>query len=142
MRKRTRTAKTQSLASHLHRYGLQEHASFSVSARSDAHLRAKLRISKRDLPRLQCWKAGQACEEGPVVALFSTGDSSEPVSLNCAETMLVLLQPPTDAAEAGAAAPAPAPEWEKLVIVAHTAYTGGMHVSGIIHRSLVWLEWD
>jgi hypothetical protein len=35
-----------------------------------------------------------------------------------------------------------APEWEKLVIVAHTAYTGGMHVSGIIHRSLVWLEWD
>jgi len=56
--------------------------------------------------------------------------------------MLVLMQPPTDTAEAGTAAPAPAPEWEKLVIVTHTAYTGGMHVSGIIHRSLVWLEWD
>lgn len=62
-------------------------------------MRAKLRISKRDLPRLQCWKAGQACEEGPVVALFSTGDSSEPVSLDCAETLLVLLQSPIDAAE-------------------------------------------
>ena len=39
-------------------------------------------------------------------------------------------------------APAEALRWRKLVVVAHSAYTGGMRVSGIMHRALVWLEWE
>ncbi len=123
------------LASRLHRYGLQESEGVSLPATSDAHVGAKLRVCKHDLLRLQCRQAGRACAEGPIVALFSTGDRSEPVSLASAETMRVLLPP-----QAG---PRGAPvEWDKLVVVAHAQYTGGMHVSGIIHRALVWLEWE
>jgi len=94
------------------------------------------------LPRrlLEGRKAGRACAEGPIVALFSTGGSSEPVSLGRSETMRVLLPQQRDGRSA--AAPVDTAEWEKLVVVAHLQYTGGMCVSGIICRALVWLEWE
>ena len=156
MRRRSRGRKP--VASRLHRYGLQEREGVSMQATSDAHVGASLRVSRKDLLRLEGRKAGRACEEGPIVALFSTGGSSEAVSLASSETMRVRLQQDDDAQRGGRSAAAPvapqrgpvgpqrgpsdAAEWEKLVVVAHAQYTGGMRVSGIIHRALVWLEWE
>ena len=142
MRRRSRGRKP--VASRLHRYGLQEREGVSMQATSDAHVGASLRVSRKDLLRLEGRKAGRACEEGPIVALFSTGGSSEAVSLASSETMRVRLPQDDDAQRGGrsAAAPVDAAEWEKLVVVAHAQYTGGMRVSGIIHRALVWLEWE
>jgi hypothetical protein len=156
MRRRSRGRKP--VASRLHRYGLQEREGVSMQATSDAHVGASLRVSRKDLLRLEGRKAGRACEEGPIVALFSTGGSSEAVSLASSETMRVRLPQDDDAQRGGRSAAAPvapqrgpvgpqrgpsdAAEWEKLVVVAHAQYTGGMRVSGIIHRALVWLEWE
>jgi hypothetical protein len=142
MRRRSRGRKP--VASRLHRYGLQEREGVSMQATSDAHVGASLRVSRKDLLGLEGRKAGRACEEGPIVALFSTGGSGETVSLGSSETMRVRL-PHDDDTQRGrrsAAAPVDAAEWEKLVVVAHAQYTGGMRVSGIIHRALVWLEWE
>jgi hypothetical protein len=156
MRRRSRGRKP--AASRLHRYGLQEREGVSMQATSDAHVGASLRVSRKDLLRLEGRKAGRACEEGPIVALFSTGGSGEAVSLASSETMRVRLPQDDDAQRGGRSAAAPvapqrgpvgpqrapsdAAEWEKLVVVAHAQYTGGMRVSGIIHRALVWLEWE
>ena len=149
MRRRSRARKP--VASRLHRYGLQQSEGVSMQATSDAHVGASLRVSRKDLLRLEGRKAGRACEEGPIVALFSTGGSGEAVSLASSETMRVRLPQDDDAQRGGRSAAAPvgpqrapsdAAEWEKLVVVAHAQYTGGMRVSGIIHRALVWLEWE
>lgn len=149
MRRRSRGRKP--VASRLHRYGLQEREGVSMQATSDAHVGASLRVSRKDLLRLEGRKAGRACEEGPIVALFSTGGSGEAVSLGSSETMRVRLPQDDDAQRGGRSAAGPqgphaersdAAEWEKLVVVAHAQYTGGMRVSGIIHRALVWLEWE
>jgi hypothetical protein len=134
---------------------------------SDAHVGAKLRVSERDLERLRCRARGEGTAAGPVVALFSTGRASEAVSLDVGETVFAQLPlaeaGAAEAAEAAGAsgapgalgeaagasgapgapgAPAEALRWRKLVVVAHSAYTGGMRVSGIMHRALVWLEWE
>lgn len=145
MRRRSRGRKP--VASRLHRYGLQEREGVSMQATSDAHVGASLRVSRKDLLRLEGRKAGRACEEGPIVALFSTGGSGEAVSLASSETMRVRLPQDDDAQRGGRSAAGhqrgpDAAEWEKLVVVAHAQYTGGMRVSGIIHRALVWLEWE
>lgn len=149
MRRRPRGRKP--VASRLHRYGLQEREGVSMQATSDAHVGASLRVSRKDLLRLEGRKAGRAYEEGPIVALFSTGGSGEAVSLASSETMRVRLPQDDDAQRGGRSAagpvgpqrgPSDAAEWEKLVVVAHAQYTGGMRVSGIIHRALVWLEWE
>jgi hypothetical protein len=117
----------------LHRHGLLREQCVCVGAMSDAHGRAQLRVSKTDLERLRSRELGQL--PGPVVALFSTGRASEAVSLDVGETVFVQLPSELAAGAEGL-------RWRTLVVVAHSAYTGGMHVSGIIHRALVWLEWE
>lgn len=105
----------------LHRQRLLKQECACLRAASDAHAGAELRVPRSELARL----ARREREPGPVVALFSTG--GEPVSLSDGESVLVEVRE-------GAA-------WCRMVIVAQTAYTGGMRVSGVIRRAIVQLDW-
>ena len=80
MRRRSRGRKP--VASRLHRYGLQEREGVSMQATSDAHVGASLRVSRKDLLRLEGRKAGRACEEGPIVAPHSALYSQQTLKYN------------------------------------------------------------
>jgi hypothetical protein len=121
----------------------------------ESSLRCRLTVSDRDLERLQCGSLGEGTAAGPVVALFSTGRASEAVSMDVGETVFAQLPlaeeagaPGESLAEAAVApgspgaSPAETMQWRKLVVVTHSAYTGGMRVLGIMHREFVWLEWE
>ena len=145
-------------ASLLRRHGLVGRGCAQLAARSEAHTAATLRVAGADLRRLAAHRAERPCEDGAIVALFST---DEPVALRIEETLLVRLpvepagdhgetvapgasDAPAPGAPAPAApdahAPAPAPAWLPLVLVAHSQYAAGLR-AGAVHRALVRLEW-
>jgi hypothetical protein len=63
----------------------------------------------------------------PIVALFCTKSSREPVCLRTEETIFVSLPGSSEAS------------WLPLRVMAHHAYVRGMRVSGTIHRAIVRL---
>ena len=68
MRRRSRARKP--VALRLHRYGLQESEGMLMQSTIDTHVGATLRVCRQDLLSLEGRKAGRACDEGSIVALF------------------------------------------------------------------------
>jgi hypothetical protein len=114
----------------LHFYRLQSGQTQRVVARSDAHERAYVRLRLDDVEMLS---GRTTATQEPIVALFCTHSSNEPVSLRAGEQIEVCLTP----AIAGKT-PADA-SWLSLRVLVHHAYVGGMRVSGTIHRAVVRL---
>ena len=114
----------------LHFYRLQSGQSQRVVARSDAHERAYMRLRLDDVQMLS---GSTTATQEPIVALFCTHSSSEPVSLRAGEQIEVCLTPPIAGKTADDAS------WLPLRVVVHHAYVKGMRVSGTIHRAIVRL---
>jgi len=137
----------------LRQYDLETSSSLRFPARSEAHELAFVRLRQVDVEALRR-PPGQMY--APIVALFSTSNSREPVQLRANEAIYVQL-PATDAEDsqgaeaagsrAGSAPPArptstSARAWVALRVSAHHVYVTGMRVSGVMHRSIVRLERD
>ena len=137
----------------LHAYDLRSKHTQRVSARSQEHESAFLRLKRADIEML----AGlHPRTSQPITALFYTQSTREPVRLGTDETIFVSLPETAPAPRAPAPAPAPqeqrsataaprsataAPQeaWLPLRLVAHHAYVRGMRVSGTMHRAIVRL---
>ena len=136
------------VSSLLHFYRLRASQTRRLPARSDLHKNAHIRMHPDDVDPL----AGP--DARTMVALFSTGDVSEPVSLRSGETIFVM--PGKRAKRAKQAAQNTAThadtentgntententEWIPLRLAASHAYVSGMRVSGVIHRAVLRLE--
>ena len=139
---RARRPRRPALASLLRRHGLVARDCARLTARSEAHPAATLRVSRADVRRLAARSAGRPCGEEPIVALFSV---DEPVVLRSQETLLVCLPQDPDAATGPPAATGPSGTTGPaaalpLVLAAHSQYTAGLR-AGAVHRALVYLEW-
>lgn len=110
----------------LHVYSLHSNQTRRLLARSEAHPNAYVRLREEHIEAL----AGRGVQTPqPIVALFCTKSSREPVCLRTEETIFVSL-PGSSAHEAS---------WLPLRVMAHHAYVRGMRVSGTIHRAIVRL---
>lgn len=132
----------------LHAYRLHRGQCRTVPARTAAHADGELRINPEDLHTLRNSHAGS--DYAPVIALFSTGHSNIPVTLQAHETMWVKTgkgarvrrkrsrQEPTQQA-GGLEQHTDDADWQALTVTVSHAYVRGMRVSGIIHRAVVRL---
>ena len=110
----------------LHVYSLHSNQTRRLLARSEAHPNAYVRLREEHIEAL----SGRGAQTPqPIVALFCTKSSREPVSLRAEETIFVSL-PGSTPHEAS---------WLPLRVMAHHAYVRGMRVSGTIHRAIVRL---
>ena len=110
----------------LHVYSLHSNQTRRLAARSEAHPNAYVRLREDHIEVL----SGRGVQTSqPIVALFCTQSSSEPVRLRTEETIFVSV-PGSSPHEAS---------WLPLRVMAHHAYVRGMRVSGTIHRSIVRL---
>lgn len=110
----------------LHVYNLQTKQTRRLPARSEAHPDAYVRLRQEHIDVL----AGRGVQTPqPIVALFCTHSSHEPVRLRIDEVISVSI-PGAGADDAS---------WRPLRVVAHHAYVRGMRVSGTIHRAIVRL---
>jgi len=105
----------------LHVYSLHSNQTRRLLARSEAHPNAYVRLREEHIEAL----SGPGVQT-PIVALFCTKSSREPVCLRAEETIFVSL-------------PGHEASWLPLRVVAHHAYVRGMRVSGTIHRAIVRL---
>jgi hypothetical protein len=110
----------------LHQCNLLPHQTKKLPARSDNHANAYVRLHPEDVKMLTGRKP-HALQ--PLVALFCTKNTSEPVVLRNDEVIRVSIHGKTSA---------DAPS-VSLRVVAHHAYVSGMRVSGTIHRPIVRL---
>jgi hypothetical protein len=130
-----------------------------LPAQSESHSAGEVRMRPQDLQRLRQHSAGEDYE--PIVALFSTGNSQNAVSLRTAETIYIDISKgarprrkqqtrkgtKTDIGSSLIQDAHPNPnadadkrsDWQAMTVVASHAYVRGMHVSGIIHRAVVRL---
>ncbi len=109
------------VSSLLHKYRLRARQATRLSARSDLHSAASIRMRPEDVLTL----SRPADSVHTIIALFSTSSATEAVCIRTAETIFVL--------------PDKRSEWVPLRVVASHAYVRGMRVSGTIHRSVVRL---
>lgn len=111
----------------LHIYSLQAKQTLRLPARSEAHPNAYVRLRKDHIEML----SGRGVQTPqPIVALFCTQSSQEPVRLRTEEVISVSI--PGTSSES----------WLPLRVAAHHAYVRGMRVSGTIHRAIVRLACD
>jgi hypothetical protein len=80
----------------LQEYDLEASTSLRLAARSEQHEFAHMRMRREDVQALQK-QPGAICS--PIVALFSTRDAREPVSLRPSETLYVQLPAEREAEE-------------------------------------------
>jgi hypothetical protein len=111
----------QDVSSLLHMYRLRASQTKRLSARSDLHAGAHVRMRPEDVEAL----ARPADSLRPMIVLFSTASATEAVCLRTAETVCVL--------------PGKKAEWIPLRVTASHAYVRGMRVSGTIHRAVLRL---
>lgn len=132
----------------LHRYKLTARQTRRLPARSEVHERAHVRMLPADVASLSFANAAVQ----PIIALFSTDNAKEPVSLYTSEVVYVECPQHEgdargdaggDAEHDGTKRPARAGKhWVPLRVVASHAYVKGMRVSGFIHRAVVRLVRD
>ena len=131
----------------LHAYHLQRGKCRLVPAQTHAHPDGELRITPENLQRLR--DSSDRLNSAPVIALFSTGHSNEPVALQSYETLWVKIKKgarvkskrglPQEPKNSHNAENTDDADWQPMVVNASHAYVRGMRVSGIIHRAVVRL---
>ena len=147
----------------MQQYQLESSTSLRLSARSETHDMAHIRLRRDDVKAIQ---EGTSCAK--IVGLFSTNNSKEPVFLRSLETLFVQL-PNTEENEMLLPSTTEGTNDEThnddtktldqkknniysktkkgvkeaftpFRVAAHHSYVTGMHVSGIINRAIVHLE--